>query len=209
MNLPKGPGAFTLIELLIVVAVIAILAAIAVPNFLEAQARAKISREMNDMRVIATGLESYAVDFGRYPPHGEVLNANTNPSPPIFPATQAGLTTVEFVSPMLTTPIAYLNEYPQDPFLKRQEGEIMRAYGYINSEQMRDIMISKNIPFLTEQAGKLIDTHGYWRLYAAGPDGIKGDAKVGIPYDPTNGTFSRGDIVRSQLNALELRADDE
>ncbi|MCL5269747.1 MAG: prepilin-type N-terminal cleavage/methylation domain-containing protein, partial [bacterium] len=36
--------AFTLIELLIVVAIIAILAAIAVPNFLEAQVRAKVSR---------------------------------------------------------------------------------------------------------------------------------------------------------------------
>ena len=49
---------FTLIELLIVVAIIAILAAIAVPNFLEAQTRAKIGRAMNDMRSLATALES-------------------------------------------------------------------------------------------------------------------------------------------------------
>lgn len=60
--------AFTLIELLIVVAIIAILAAIAVPNFLEAQTRAKVSRAKNDMRTLATGLESYYVDNNDYPP---------------------------------------------------------------------------------------------------------------------------------------------
>ena len=58
---------FTLIELLIVVAIIAILAAIAVPNFLEAQTRSKVSRVKSDMRTIATGLESYQVDYNRYP----------------------------------------------------------------------------------------------------------------------------------------------
>jgi len=39
---------FTLIEILIVVAIIAILAAIAVPNFLEAQTRSKVSRAKAD-----------------------------------------------------------------------------------------------------------------------------------------------------------------
>jgi len=53
---------FTLIELLIVVAIIAILAAIAVPNFLEAQVRSKVSRAYNDMRNLATALESYRID---------------------------------------------------------------------------------------------------------------------------------------------------
>lgn len=206
MNARRG---FTLIELLIVVAIIAILAAVAVPNFLEAQARSKVSREMNDMRVIAIGLESYMVDHGTYPPHGEILNGNTNPSDPIFPAFNAGLGTIEFVSPLVTTPIAYLNVFPEDPFLTRRRTDMERSYGYIQSEQMRDILISKNIPFLAEQASKIIGTHGFWRIYAAGPDGDKGDAKESIVYDPTNGTVSNGDIIRSQMRALDNRAEDE
>lgn len=59
--------AFTLIELLIVVAIIAVLAAIAVPNFLEAQTRANVSRVKADLRTIATGVEAYRVDHGLYP----------------------------------------------------------------------------------------------------------------------------------------------
>ena len=42
---------FTLIEVLVVVAIVAILAAIAIPNFLEAQTRAKIARAKNDLRL--------------------------------------------------------------------------------------------------------------------------------------------------------------
>src|SRR5690606_41954445 len=50
-----------------VVAIIAILAAIAVPNFLEAQTRSKVSRVQNDLRSIATAMESYFIDNRTYP----------------------------------------------------------------------------------------------------------------------------------------------
>ena len=63
----KSKHAFTLIELLIVVAIIAILAAIAVPNFLEAQTRAKVARVKNDLRSVATAIEAYRVDTNKYP----------------------------------------------------------------------------------------------------------------------------------------------
>ncbi len=63
----KACDAFTLIELLIVVAIIAILAAIAVPNFLEAQTRAKVARVKADMRTIATAVETYHIDYDAYP----------------------------------------------------------------------------------------------------------------------------------------------
>ncbi|MGI6458320.1 MAG: prepilin-type N-terminal cleavage/methylation domain-containing protein [bacterium] len=55
----NGVSAFTLIELLIVVAIIGILAAIAVPNFLNAQIRAKVSKTESEMRSFVTAQEMY------------------------------------------------------------------------------------------------------------------------------------------------------
>lgn len=59
--------AFTLIELLIVVAIIGILAAIAVPNFINAQTRASLARVQSDLRAVETALEAYRVDNNAYP----------------------------------------------------------------------------------------------------------------------------------------------
>ena len=58
----------SLIELLIVVAIIGIIVAIAIPNLLNAIQRAKQRRTMGDMRTTATAIEAYAVDMNRYPP---------------------------------------------------------------------------------------------------------------------------------------------
>ena len=201
---PPAPQGFTLIELLIVVAIIAVLAAIAVPNFLEARTRAMVSRTLNDLRTVATALESYRVDANRYPPHGEVLaTGQVN-----FPAVQAGITTVEFTPGFpLTTPVAYLNALPEDPLLRETEPDPVRFYGYIQSDLMAGILVERG---LVASAEGIHPAYGAWRLYAAGPDGQKGHGtKVNILYDPTNGTLSPGDIVRSQRDPILRLAEDE
>ncbi|MFH1739212.1 MAG: prepilin-type N-terminal cleavage/methylation domain-containing protein [bacterium] len=92
---------FTLIELLIVVAIIGILAAIAVPNFLNAQTRAKISRIQADQKSVSTALEQYRLDHNSYPPDA------TNRYP-------VGLY-------LLTSPVAYIQTIPRDPFLSIED----------------------------------------------------------------------------------------
>jgi len=58
---------FTLIELMIVIAIIIILAAIAIPNYLRMTERAKVSAIESDMKAIATALEAYNTDWTTYP----------------------------------------------------------------------------------------------------------------------------------------------
>jgi type II secretion system protein G len=65
--LDKRERGFSLIELLIAMAIIGILAAIAIPNLLTAVQRGKQKRTMSDMRALATAIEAYAVDNSQYP----------------------------------------------------------------------------------------------------------------------------------------------
>ena len=58
---------FTLVELLIVVAIIGILAAVAVVNLLNAVDKSKQKRTMADLRTIATAVEAYSTDNATYP----------------------------------------------------------------------------------------------------------------------------------------------
>jgi len=58
---------FTLIELMIVVAIIGIIAAIAIPNLLNAIDRGKQKRTMADLRSVGTAIESYSIDNNVYP----------------------------------------------------------------------------------------------------------------------------------------------
>ena len=64
-KLNKNRGGFTLVEIMIVVAIIALLAAIAVPNFLRARKRSQATRILDDLRVIDAAIDQYAIETNK------------------------------------------------------------------------------------------------------------------------------------------------
>ena len=61
----KRRGGFTLVEIMIVVAIIALLAAIAVPGFLRSRKRSQASKVLNDLRMIDAAMDQYAIETGK------------------------------------------------------------------------------------------------------------------------------------------------
>jgi prepilin-type N-terminal cleavage/methylation domain-containing protein len=204
-------SAFTLIELLIVVAIIAILAAIAVPNFLEAQVRSKVSRAQSDLRTIATGVESYFVDYNSYPPGNfdptDPTNSLPNKYDLIFPR-------VDRLKP-ITTPIAYLSVLPLDPFLLGTRSllttgtrPVQPADNHVYSfwppahANAHRLGGAFNTPELFRDVPNESVMYGRYVLTSAGPDEIveapdhMDPGAILALYDPTNGTISVGEIWR-------------
>ena len=191
--------AFTLIELLIVVAIIAILAAIAVPNFLEAQTRAKVSRVQSDLRTLATGIESYTVDNNK--PMTCWVSATAVAGRSLFYPEVASAVSARFIR--LTTPIAYVTTVLRDPFVPEKN---MSRHGVSTNEyDTYDYISAFDFEKETSKRAAAITSGAGWRLASAGPDGMQyyGGAQTGlatnqygVDYDPTNGTKSIGDLVR-------------
>jgi prepilin-type N-terminal cleavage/methylation domain-containing protein len=186
--------AFTLIELLIVVAIIAILAAIAVPNFLEAQTRAKVSRAKADMRSLATATEAYQVDWNKYPVPSNDLGEQV----PLSTATTEVFETRTSV--MLTTPISYITTRLNEPF-PAQDGEDPQFHfgtrQYLLALEGDDMEWEDYVEELLNGQQSVIQ----YLYLSHGPD-IDHDTPDVVEnpdgpalYDPTNGTRSSGDVI--------------
>jgi len=70
---------FTLVELMVVVAIIAVIAGIIVPNYVHARRQATVANSQANLKQIATALELYFADHQDYPP-----GSNVNVTPALF-----------------------------------------------------------------------------------------------------------------------------
>ncbi len=187
----KSKDAFTLIELLIVVAIIGILAAIAVPNFINAQIRAKVARSLADLRSIRSAIGMYEVD-----------NNSVIPDP-----TQVGVVGGQSdglqVWKYLTTPVSYISGSAfYDPFVPDTnefsgaawEAVKVGTYHYRNIDQMR----AKGASGIDETASFVSRSPGPDRWYIVNPQRLA----YWMAYEPSNGLNSIGDIVVADKGIL-------
>jgi len=170
---------FTLIELLIVIAIILILIAIALPNFLEAQMRARVTKAKADMRSLHLAMDSYYLDWKVYPAEHE---RDTNSR------IQRGLC-------WLTTPISYIKFLPEDPFAILG-ADYQKGFTYVTYE-------TGGLEQWTVPANMCPMCMVTWMMFSNGPDYGQSISAESATYDngrdvanyaPTNGTKSRGSI---------------
>ncbi|MEW6236257.1 MAG: prepilin-type N-terminal cleavage/methylation domain-containing protein [Candidatus Omnitrophota bacterium] len=202
----RNRSAFTLIELLIVVAIIGVLAAIAVPNFLNAQIRAKVARCYADMRSLGSTMEILRMDKGVMLVDwwDDDLEAGHTRLREVFNMVGAGpdfeIRGCEAVLAPLTSPIAYMSSIPFDPFQKSG------YYYYVDNDPEfdgpdHDFPAYKD-PTAVMYGNKPLEP-GDWALGGIGPDqawyGKSWTDDIsnarGSKYAPTNGLSSRGDIM--------------
>ncbi len=217
MRTLRSREGFTLIELLIVIAIILILISIALPNFLEAQSRARLARVRADIKSLVTAVEAFRTERGVL--LIDFWDDGTNESQkrwieklgrvgrnPIFAYSK-----FEEVYYPLTSPAKYISKVPYDLF-----NESGRQVGFSGQETGVGYIYFDNDPLFPKICDHYIDRfypghplqidsrtrptgEGEYGMLSVGPDGFIGNSKNGdnrgIGYSPTNGTRSLGDIV--------------
>ncbi len=134
----RAQAGFTLIELMVVVVILGILAAVVVPRVMDRPEQARITAARNDLRAIQSALDMYKLDNHRYPTTDQGLEAlveepSSEPEPPNWNG--------------------YLDKVPQDPW--------GQTYRYLNPGKHSEVDIFSMGPN-GRQGGE--DDIGSWQL---------------------------------------------
>lgn len=206
---------FSLIELLIVVAIISIITAIVVPNLMSANIRAKVSGVKADMGSIAIALEDYKVDHGEYPRDSRFSRSASYASDIIAQPNQAfdgksgsddgndAIGLGYLVYPKANFEPTYLKRIAGDPFNDSGEEDWDGTSGAHNHHYLYYTgkwSVNGPIDCITSN-----DSPQYWALVSWGPDKDKDindydKARAAVIadidlYNSDSGITSSGDIV--------------
>lgn len=177
------------------VAIIAILAAIAVPNFLEAQVRAKVSRAKSDLRSLALGVEMNALDNNNklFVDGNDAQDARFKGMGPEKEMGRKSDITGYIINSTyhhwtpLTTPIAYLSSVLVDAF------SAWVPYAYETWPRYSNTLTHVEIPFCMMTCARPDRARfPITNYYVNNP----GKSSADYYYDPSNGTISPGDMIR-------------
>ncbi len=102
-DVPLREAGLTLIEILVVLAIIAVMAYLIVPNVIGRPDQARVTVAQTDLRTISAALKMYRLDNGDYPTTGQGLPALVE-QPTSGP------------QPINWSPSGYLGQLPQDPW---------------------------------------------------------------------------------------------
>ncbi len=118
--------AFTLIELMIVVAIIGILAAIAIPNFVKFQCRSKQSEAKGNLKAIYVSEESYRAEADTYGTNTTVIGFQPKGNKIRYVYTLTGTTSNEFIA--TATPAAqFSGELSSDSWTINQDNQVVNG----------------------------------------------------------------------------------
>ncbi len=219
---PVTKKGFTLIELLIVIAIILILIAIALPNFLEAQVRARVTATRGNLKSFETAINSFVVAYGDvYPDFNDYgagamlltyarLRAHVNtrmgcssperacsctyPPTTVYRGIKFLVSQSEYYSQGIHCPLTSPIKFMNEANVADPFGDGVMPHGY---------------DAYPDPKGN--GHYAYGAVFGVGPDRIAGDwlrgsdytidtdgdgLQEGLPYNPTNGTNSHGDFWR-------------
>jgi len=176
------------------------LAAIAIPNLLQANLRAKVARVHVDLRSVSIAIELYRLENDHYPPDSQFSTPGLMEFHPFLPRLI-----------FLTTPVTHMSIVPEDVFA----GPGIENFKPFGASYRIPYGAGPPIqPFTFDWAQKILPDGGFedhqvwenisaqpqnvlWAMRSVGPDQIP--TWLGNPeakrYDPTNGVVSYGDII--------------